>query len=165
MVVRCGAKWSKDPKISPKEVELMFLGEYQHSLDAKGRIIVPSKFREELGARFIATKGLDNCLFLYPMDEWKVIEEKLRTLPFTRADVRSFARFFFSGASELEIDKQGRILLPPNLREYAGIEKDLTIIGVGARVEIWANEKWAPYNQTAQSSYEIIAENLVGLGF
>jgi len=143
----------------------MFLGEYQHSLDAKGRIIVPSKFREELGARFIATKGLDNCLFLYPMDEWKVIEEKLRTLPFTRADVRSFARFFFSGASELEIDKQGRILLPPNLREYAGIEKDLTIIGVGARVEIWANEKWAPYNQTAQSSYEIIAENLVGLGF
>ncbi len=143
----------------------MFLGEYQHSLDAKGRIIVPSKFREELGARFITTKGLDNCLFLYPMEEWKIIEEKLRALPFTRADVRSFARFFFSGASELEIDRQGRILLPPNLREYAGIEKDLTIIGVGARVEIWANEKWAPYNQTAQSSYEVIAENLVGLGF
>jgi len=143
----------------------MFLGEYQHSLDAKGRIIVPSKFREELGARFITTKGLDNCLFLYPMEEWKIIEEKLRALPFTRADVRSFARFFFAGASELEIDRQGRILLPPNLREYAGIEKDLTIIGVGARVEIWANEKWAPYNQTAQSSYEVIAENLVGLGF
>ena len=143
----------------------MFLGEYQHSLDSKGRIIVPSKFREELGARFIATKGLDNCLFLYPMEEWKIIEEKLRALPFTRADVRSFARFFFSGAAELEIDRQGRILLPPNLREYAGIEKDLTIIGVGARVEIWANEKWAPYNQTAQSSYEVIAENLVGLGF
>jgi MraZ protein len=143
----------------------MFLGEYQHSLDPKGRIIVPSKFREELGDRFITTKGLDNCLFLYPMDEWKIIEEKLRALPFTRADVRSFARFFFSGASELEIDRQGRILLPANLREYAGIEKELTIIGVGARVEIWANEKWAPYNQTAQSSYEVIAENLVGLGF
>jgi MraZ protein len=142
----------------------MFLGEYQHSLDAKGRIIVPSKFREELGAKFIATKGLDNCLFLYPLDEWKIIEEKLRELPFSRADVRSFARFFFSGASELEIDRQGRILLPPNLREYAGIEKDLTIIGVGARVEIWANDKWAPYNQAAQSSYEVIAENLVGLG-
>jgi MraZ protein len=89
----------------------------------------------------------------------------LRSLPFTRADVRSFARFFFSGASELEIDKQGRIVLPPNLREYAGIEKDLVIIGVGARVEIWDSEKWDEYNHTAASSYEIIAENLEGLGF
>ncbi len=142
----------------------MFLGEYQHSLDSKGRIIVPSKFREELGASFIATKGLDNCLFLYPMNEWKTIEEKLRALPFTRADVRSFARFFFSGASELEIDKQGRILLPSNLRDYAMIEKELVVIGVGSRVEIWANEKWTQYNQTAESSYEVIAENLVGLG-
>jgi MraZ protein len=142
----------------------MFLGEYQHSLDSKGRIIVPSKFREELGASFIATKGLDNCLFLYPMDEWKTIEAKLRSLPFTRADVRSFARFFFSGASELEIDKQGRILLPSNLRDYAMIEKDLVIIGVGSRVEIWDNEKWGQYNQTAELSYEVIAENLVGLG-
>jgi MraZ protein len=142
----------------------MFLGEYQHSLDSKGRIIVPSKFREELGSSFIATKGLDNCLFLYPMDEWRTIEEKLRSLPFTRADVRSFARFFFSGASELEIDKQGRILLPSNLRDYAMIEKEMVIIGVGSRVEIWAHEKWAEYNQAAESSYELIAENLVGLG-
>ncbi len=143
----------------------MFLGEYQHSLDTKGRIIVPSKFREELGAKFIATKGLDNCLFLYPLDEWKLIEEKLRSLPFTRADVRSFARFFFSGASELEIDKQGRIVLPTNLRDYADIVKDLIVIGVGSRVEIWASEKWRDYNQMAESSYESIAENLVGLGF
>jgi MraZ protein len=142
----------------------MFLGEYQHTLDSKGRIIVPSKFREELGDSFIATKGLDNCLFLYPMNEWKIIEGKVKSLPFTRADVRSFARFFFSGASELEIDKQGRILLPSNLRDYAMIEKDLYIIGVGSRVEIWANEKWAQYNQAAESSYEVIAENLVGLG-
>jgi len=142
----------------------MFLGEYQHSLDSKGRIIVPSKFRDELGSSFIATKGLDNCLFLYPMDEWRTIEEKLRSLPFTRADVRSFARFFFSGASELEIDKQGRILLPSNLRDYAMIEKEMVIIGVGSRVEIWAHEKWAEYNQAAESSYELIAENLVGLG-
>lgn len=143
----------------------MFLGEYQHSLDSKGRIIVPAKLREELGARFIATKGLDNCLFLYPLDEWRTIEAKVRSLPFTKADVRSFARFLFSGASELEIDKQGRILLPPNLREYAEIEKDLIIIGVGARVEIWASDKWEQYNRTAASSYEIIAENLEGLGF
>jgi MraZ protein len=142
----------------------MFLGEYQHSLDSKGRIIIPSKFREELGASFVATKGLDNCLFLYPMDEWKAIEERLRSLPFTRADVRSFARFFFSGASELELDKQGRVLLPANLREYAMIEKELVVIGVGSRVEIWANEKWAQYNQSAELSYEVIAENLVGMG-
>jgi MraZ protein len=142
----------------------MFLGEYQHSLDSKGRIIIPSKFREELGGSFIATKGLDNCLFLYPMDEWKAIEERLRTLPFTRADVRSFARFFFSGASELELDKQGRVLLPANLRDYAMIEKELVVIGVGSRVEIWANEKWEQYNQAAELSYEVIAENLVGMG-
>ncbi len=141
----------------------MFLGEYQHSLDAKGRIIVPAKFREGLGIRFVATKGLDNCIFLYPLEEWRTIEGKLRELPFTKADVRSFARFFFSGASDLEIDKQGRILLPVNLRDYAGIEKDLIVIGVGARVEIWSAEKWAEYNQTAESSYEAIAENLVGL--
>lgn len=142
----------------------MFLGEYQHSLDTKGRIIVPAKFREELGAKFIATKGLDNCIFLYPLEEWRTIEEKLRALPFTRSDVRSFARFFFSGASELDMDKQGRIVLPPNLREYAGISKDLTVIGVGSRVEIWAGQGWAEYNQAAESSYEVIAENLVGLG-
>lgn len=142
----------------------MFLGEYQHSLDIKGRITVPAKFREELGARFYATKGLDNCIFLYPQEEWKSIECKISVLPFTRSDVRSFTRFFFSGASELEIDRQGRILLPPNLREYADIEKDLIIIGVGSRIEIWSNEKWANYNQSAESSYELIAENLVDLG-
>ena len=142
----------------------MFLGEFQHSVDNKGRITVPARFREELGACFYATKGLDNCIFLYPSKEWQLIEEKLRSLPFTRADVRSFARFFFSGATELEIDKQGRILLPPNLRDYAEIDKDLVIIGVGARVEIWSNSKWAAYNEHAESSYLSIAENLVDLG-
>ncbi|QGT99127.1 Transcriptional regulator MraZ [Candidatus Syntrophocurvum alkaliphilum] len=142
----------------------MFLGEYQHSLDVKNRITVPSKFREGLGVKFVATKGLDNCIFLYPMDEWKVIEEKLRSLPVTRSDVRSFARFFFSGASELEVDKQGRTVLPPNLREYAGIQKELVIIGVGSRVEIWSADKWEDYNSEAQSSYEDIAESLEDLG-
>lgn len=142
----------------------MFLGEYQHSIDPKGRVTVPAKFRDELGNRFVATKGLDNCIFLYPEDEWNSIEEKLRTLPFTRADVRSFARFFFSGASELEIDKQGRILLPVKLREYARIEKELIVIGVGSRVEIWSIENWENYNQIAESSYEKIAESLVDLG-
>lgn len=142
----------------------MFLGEYQHSLDIKARFIVPARFREELGGRFVATKGLDNCVFIYPLDEWKNIEEKIRSLPFTRADVRSFARFFFSGAAELEPDKQGRVVLPQNLREYAQIDKDLVIIGVGPRIEIWSSPIWAAYNQTAASSYESYAESLVDLG-
>lgn len=142
----------------------MFLGEYQHSLDAKGRITVPAKFRDELGINFVATKGLDNCIFLYPPQEWQRIEHKLHSLPFTRADVRSFTRFFFSGAAEMEIDKQGRILLPLNLREYAAIEKDLLIIGVGSRVEIWSDRKWAEYTAATASSYEALAESLDDLG-
>lgn len=142
----------------------MFLGEYQHSLDVKGRVTIPSKFREELGDKFIATKGLDNCIFLYPMIEWQVIEEKVRSLPFTRADVRSFARFFFSGASELEVDKQGRTVMPVNLREYAEIDRDVIIIGVGSRVEIWSSVQWERYTEKAESSYEEIAESLVDLG-
>ncbi|MDD3897721.1 MAG: division/cell wall cluster transcriptional repressor MraZ [Syntrophomonadaceae bacterium] len=142
----------------------MFLGEYQHSLDSKGRITVPSRFREQLGEKFVATKGLDNCIFLYPMEEWKTIEEKLKSLPFTRADVRSFARFFFSGASEMEIDRQGRTLMPVNLREYASIDKDLIIIGVGSRIEIWSAANWGKYTLEAESSYEEIAESMVDLG-
>lgn len=142
----------------------MFLGEYQHSLDAKGRITIPARFREELGEKFVATKGLDNCIFLYPMEEWKTIEEKLRSLPFTRADVRSFARFFFSGASEMEIDRQGRTLIPVNLREYASIDRDLIIIGVGSRIEIWSATNWGRYTLEAESSYEEIAESMVDLG-
>lgn len=138
----------------------MFLNEYQHSLDVKGRITIPSKFREELGEKFVATKGLDNCIFLYPLEEWHVIEQKLRSLPSTKADVRSFVRFFFSGASELELDRQGRTVLPVNLREYASIEKDLTIIGVGTRVEIWASDNWAQYTEKSAGSYEDIAESL-----
>ena len=142
----------------------MFLGEYQHSLDSKGRVTIPAKFRDELSEKFIATKGLDNCIFLYPMLEWQVIEGKLRSLPFTRSDVRSFARFFFSGASELEFDKQGRAVLPSNLREYAGVDKDVIIIGVGSRVEIWSSANWVNYTEKAGSSYEELAENLVDLG-
>ncbi len=142
----------------------MFLGEYQHALDNKGRITIPSRFRELLGERFVATKGLDNCIFLYPLEEWKSIEEKLHLLPLTRSDVRSFVRFFFSGAAELELDKQGRSVLGLNLRSYAGIEKDVTVIGVGSRIEIWASDKWESYNQDAAASYEIIAEKMVDLG-
>ncbi len=142
----------------------MFLGEYQHSLDVKGRITIPAKFRELLGDRFVVTKGLENCIFLYPLTEWETMENKLRTLPFTRADVRYFARNFFSGASELEVDKQGRTVLPVNLREYAAIDKDLIIIGVGSRAEIWAVESWQKYIEGAEESYEDIAASLVDLG-
>jgi len=142
----------------------MFLGEYQHSLDNKGRITIPARFREELGETFIATKGLDNCLFLYPMSEWKSVEQKLKSLPFTRGDVRAFVRFFFAGACECETDKQGRILLPAGLREYAGIDREVVIIGVGNRVEVWSEENWRGYSQNAGASYEEISEKLVELG-
>ncbi|ADL07705.1 division/cell wall cluster transcriptional repressor MraZ [Thermosediminibacter oceani] len=142
----------------------MFMGQFQHSLDAKGRLIIPSKFRELLGDSFILTKGLDRCLFVYPKDEWCLLEQKLKTLPLTKKDARAFIRFFFSGAVEVEIDKQGRILIPPMLREYAGIEKDVVIIGVSNRAEIWSQKEWEAYCKEAESSYEEIAENMVDLG-
>lgn len=143
----------------------MFLGEYQHSLDAKGRITIPARLREDLGESFIATKGLDECLFLYPMEEWKVMEDKLRTLPFTRRDVRAFVRFFFSGACECDLDRQGRTVIPAGLREYAQINKEVMIVGVGSRVEVWACDRWENYLQDAADSYVEIAEKLDELGF
>jgi len=142
----------------------VFLGEYQHTLDSKYRLTMPAKLREGLGGKFILTKGLDNCIFVYPMDEWKHIEEKLHSLPLTRSDVRSFVRFFFSGATEIEPDKQGRMVLPVNLREYAHIDKDVVIIGVGSRVEIWSIDKWTNYNNVTEESFAEIAESLVDLG-
>ena len=138
----------------------MFMGQYQHSLDPKGRVIIPSKFREQLGESFVLTKGLDHCLFVYPKDEWNVLEQKLKSLPFTQKDARAFIRFFFSGAVETEMDKQGRILIPPQLREHARIEKDLMIIGVSNRVEIWSLEEWESYSKEASETYEEIAEKL-----
>lgn len=142
----------------------MFIGEYQHSLDNKGRIIIPSKFREELGDTFIMTKGLDNCLFVYPKDEWKVLEDKLKLLPLTRKDARAFVRFFFAGATECELDKQGRILIPSNLREHSKLEKDAVIIGVSNRVEVWSKGQWDSYNDDDDLSYENIAEKMAELG-
>jgi len=141
----------------------MFMGEYQHSVDAKGRLFIPARFREGLGDRFVVTKGLDGCLFVYPRPEWEALEQKLKSLPITRGDARAFVRFFFSGATECEVDKQGRILIPGNLREYARLEKDGVIIGVSSRVEIWAREQWERYNNLAASSYEEIAEKIVDL--
>lgn len=142
----------------------MFMGEYQHTLDAKGRLIVPAKFRDELGAGAVLTRGLDNCLFLFPMSEWRILEEKLKSLPLTKAGARQFVRFLFSGATDCELDKQGRIVVPQNLRDYADIEKDAVVIGVSNRVEIWSKEKWETYMEEAEESYETIAESIVDLG-
>lgn len=118
----------------------MLIGEYQHTIDPKGRVFMPARFREELGERFIATKGLDNCLFVYSPAEWQLLEEKIRALPLSKA--RNLQRFFFAGAAELEADKQGRVLIPQSLREYASLSKDAMIIGASNRVEIWDKQHW-----------------------
>ena len=118
----------------------MFMGEYQHSIDEKGRMIIPAKFRESLGESFVITRGLDQCLFVYPREEWTVLEQKLKALPLMKADARAFTRFFFSGATEVELDKQGRVNIPNTLCEHAHLEKDCIILGVSNRVEIWSRQ-------------------------
>ncbi len=139
----------------------MFLGEYQHTIDTKGRLIIPARLREGLGDRFVVTKGLDGCLFAYPPSEWSNLEQKMRSLPFTRADARAFVRFFFAGATECEVDKQGRVLIPAGLREHAALEKEVVVIGVSSRVEIWSQVRWEQYNAESASSVEEIAEKIV----
>lgn len=142
----------------------MFIGEHQHTIDPKGRIIMPAKFREDLGESFVVTKGLDNCLFVYPNPEWKILEDKLRTLPLTSKDARAFTRFFFAGACECQLDKQGRILIPSNLREYAKLDREIVTIGVLSRVEIWSREVWEGYNDQADMDHEAIFERMSDLG-
>ena len=141
----------------------MFIGEYQHALDNKNRIIIPSKFREGLGEKFVLTKGLDGCLYVYTTSEWKILEEKLKTLPLTNKDARAFVRLFFSGANEIDVDKQGRALIPQNLLEYANIEKDIVSIGVSTRIEIWSKAKWQEYNDS-NINFDEIAEKMSELG-
>ena len=141
----------------------MFIGEYQHSLDTKNRIVVPSKLREGLGEKFIISKGLDGCLYAYPIDEWQKFEEKLKNLPLTNRDARAFVRFFVAGATEVETDKQGRGLIPANLREYAGIEKEIVTIGALYKVEIWSKEKWESYNES-DIDFDSIADKMGDLG-
>ena len=142
----------------------MLIGEYEHSLDVKGRLILPAKIREDMGDKFIVTKGLDGCLFGFSQNEWTNFEEKLKTLPLTNKNARDFVRFFLSGATECEIDKQGRFLIAGNLREYANLEKDAIIIGVGTRIEIWNREKWKSYNSDENISADEIAENMTMFG-
>ena len=143
----------------------MFMGEYQHSIDDKGRLTIPSKFRENLGPQFIVTRGLDNCLFVYPMSEWSVLEQKLKSLPLMKSDARAFSRFFFSGATECELDKQGRVNLPNHLCEYAKLDKDCVVIGVSNRVEVWSKASWEGYTQQSEEAFNEIAEKLVDFDF
>lgn len=141
----------------------MFMGEYNHTVDAKGRLIIPAKFREALGDEFVVTKGLDGCLFVYSNEEWKNIEEKFRNTPLTTKDARKFSRFFFAGAATCELDKQGRILIPSVLREFAGLQKDVVLAGVFNKIEIWDKERWME-NQYDDDEMDDIAEHMAEMG-
>ena len=140
----------------------MFMSEYNHTVDTKGRLIVPSKFREQLGDEFVVTKGMDGCLFVYANDDWSAFEQKLTSLPLINKEARKFSRFFLAGAAQVEVDKQGRILLPANLRQFAGLEKDVVLVGVGSRIEIWSRENWE--NMDADSDMDDIAATMESLG-
>jgi len=136
------------------------MGEYRHSIDDKGRLIIPSKFREELGEEFVITRGLDGCLFVYTPTEWEKVVSKLKTLPFTKKDARSFVRFFLSGATTCGFDKQGRVNITIPLVEYAKLNKECVVIGVNDRLEIWSKENWEGFINSKEESLSDIAENL-----
>lgn len=140
----------------------MFMGEYSHSIDAKGRLIIPSKFRELLGDEFVLTKGLDGCLSIYPIDEWNAFEEKLKALPLTNKNARTFSRFFVAGATSCELDRQGRILIPATLREFAGLDKDVVLTGNITRIEIWSKKKWE--ENSNYDDMDAIAEGMQEMG-
>lgn len=145
----------------------MFYGEYEHTIDRKGRIIIPSKFREVFKEhcveKFYVTRGLDKCLFVFTKEEWKVQEDKFKMMSFTRTEARKFNRLFFSGAAELTCDRQGRVLLPQYLKDYAGIRQNIMIVGVSNRIEIWSKDEWGRYYEDAMPLFEKTAENLLDL--
>ena len=136
----------------------MLIGEFNHGMDNKNRIIIPSKLREDLGEGFIISKGLDGCLYIYPKAEWITFETKLKSLPLSSKDARTFARFFFSGANEMEPDKMGRILIPQSLLEYAGIVDEVVSVGMMNRVEVWSKEKWKAYNDSEMDMDDIASK-------
>lgn len=137
------------------------MGEFQHGVDTKGRLFIPAKLREGLGERFVVTKGLENCLFVFPPAEWESFGAKLKELPMASGAARAFTRLLFSGATEVEPDAQGRILLPSTLREYAGLEKEAVIVGVSSRVEIWSQPRWEEYCAKAEEGFADTAEKLL----
>ena len=146
----------------------MFYGEYEHSLDDKSRIIIPAKFRDVLKEgfveRFVITRGLDDCLFIFSIEEWKNLEMKVKTLPLSKEGARAFVRHLFSGAHECILDKQGRITIPANLINHAKLKREIMVVGVLNRIEIWDREKWTKYFEKTGKKYEEIAEQLVDLG-
>lgn len=145
-------------------VKWLFYGEFQHTIDPKGRIIIPSAFRKELDDKFMITKGLEECLFIFSMPEWNTLMNKLQTLPLSNNHARGFSRFFFSSAAECMPDKNSRILVPQELRAHAGLEKDICIIGVGTRVEVWSKDKWEKYIKGDNLTPDSIAETFSMLG-
>ena len=146
----CGRKWGI----------FMFMGEYHHNIDEKGRLIMPSKFRYDLGESFIVTRGIDSCLFVYPKETWNKLTSKLNELSFTKKDVRSFQRFFLSAATLSEFDKQGRINIPTPLADYASLTKECVVIGVNDRIEIWSKENFDKFLNDNIDNISEIAENL-----
>lgn len=140
----------------------MFMSEYNHTLDPKGRLAIPAKFRESLGDAFVISKGMDGCLYVYANEDWDAFEQKLQTLPLINKEARAFARFFLAGAASVEVDKQGRILLPAPLREFAGLTKDVVLVGVGSRVEIWSAERYEEMN--TDIDMDAITSSMEGLG-
>ncbi len=140
----------------------MFMGEYSHTIDSKGRLIIPSKFREELGESFVLTRGMDGCLSIYSQEAWDAFERKLAELPLTSREARTFTRFFVSGATGCELDKQGRILVPATLREYAGLDKDVILAGNIDRIEVWSKERWIENND--YTDMDAVTQGLQDLG-
>ena len=138
----------------------LLMGEYQHTLDTKQRLIIPAKFRDQLGSQFVVTRGLDGCLFGYPMSEWQLLEQKLKALPLTKRDARAFVRFLYSAATVCTLDKQGRINLPAPLCQYAHLSKKCMVIGVSTRLEIWDRDRWDDYNADTADNFDEIAEDL-----
>ncbi|MCD6115045.1 division/cell wall cluster transcriptional repressor MraZ [bacterium] len=142
----------------------MFIGQYTYTLDTKRRLAIPAKFRKLLGKKAVITRGLDNCLFLYPMKEWEKLAQKLSQLPISQADARGFARIMLAGATDVTIDNLGRILIPDYLTKYAGLNKRVVIAGLFNRIEIWDEAKWSKYQQKTEKEAGDIAERLKELG-
>lgn len=140
------------------------MGEFQHTIDAKGRLIMPSKLREKLGEKFVVTRGLDGCLFGYPLSEWEQLEGKLNDMPLAKKDARTFVRFFYSAATECELDKQGRINIPASLRTHGNLIKNCVIVGVSNRIEIWDEERWQAFTEEAEENFDEIAESMIDFG-
>lgn len=143
----------------------MLMGNYQHNIDTKGRLIIPAKFRQELGDGFIITRGMDGCLFGYSASEWQKLEEKLAELPLSKKEARTFVRFFYSAAIECTLDKQGRVNLPDTLIQYAKLDKECTIIGVSNRIEIWNRHRWEEMTAVAEENFDSIAEDMIDFNF